>query len=65
MKNAETDIGLATALNEIAGERGYVNTRRLGRWIERHQDRIVEGISFEKTGIRTDGVLHWRIKVWG
>ena len=48
---AKTDEGLATALNEIAGEHGYVNTRRLGRWIERHRDQIVEGISFEKIEI--------------
>ena len=62
-KVAETDEGLATALNEIAGEHGYVNTRRLGRWIERHRDRIVEGISFEKTKTRTHSLTHWRIKV--
>ena len=63
-QDAETDIELATALNEIAGERGYVNTRRLGRWIERYRDRIVEGISFEKAEIRTNSLTHWRIKVW-
>ena len=61
-KVAETDEGLAIALNEIAGKHGYVNTRRLGRWIERHRDQIVEGISFEKTKIRTGGGIHWRIK---
>ena len=50
-KVAETNEGLATALNEIVGEHGYVNIRRLGRWIEQHRDRIVEGISFEKAEI--------------
>ena len=54
-KVAKTDEGLATALDEIAGEHGYVNNRRLGRWIERHRDRIVEGISFEKAEIQTNG----------
>ena len=61
-KVAETDEGLATALDEIAGEHGYVNTMRLGRWIERYRDRIIKGISFEKTQIRTNGGIHWRIK---
>jgi len=63
VKKAEIDEGLATALDEIAGEHGYVNSRRLGRWIERHRDRIVEGMCFEKTKIRTHGGIHWRIKV--
>ena len=48
---AKTDEGLATALNKIAGEHGYINTMRLGRWIERYRDQIVEGISFEKAEI--------------
>ncbi|MBE0584063.1 MAG: hypothetical protein IH612_09935, partial [Desulfofustis sp.] len=33
-------------LNEIAGERGVINRRRLGRWIKRHADRIVDGRRF-------------------
>ena len=62
-KAAKIDEGLATALNEIAGEHGYVNIRWLGRWIERHRDRIVKGISFEKAEIRTNSGIHWR-KRW-
>ena len=59
-KAAETDEGLATALNEIAGEHGYVNSRRLGRWIKRYRDRIVKEISFKKAKMRTNGGIHWR-----
>ncbi|SPF42631.1 conserved hypothetical protein [Syntrophobacter sp. SbD1] len=35
-------------LDEIAGERGKINSRRLGRWVERHVGRIVDGRWFAK-----------------
>jgi hypothetical protein len=39
---------LHEVLSEIAEERGEINRRRLGKWIARHQGRIVDGLRFEK-----------------
>jgi hypothetical protein len=43
---------LRDALLEIAEVRGEIDRRRLGRWIARHQGRIVSNLRFE----RADGV---------
>ena len=53
---------LFDACDEIAGERGNVNPRRLGHWIIKNVDRIIDGKVFQKTDIKTDGVIHWRVK---
>lgn len=37
---------LRESLWEVAEERGNINRRRLGRWIARHQGRIVDGKRF-------------------
>lgn len=37
---------LRECLLEVAEERGEINRRRLGRWIARHQGRIVDGLRF-------------------
>lgn len=37
---------LRESLLEVAEERGEINRRRLGRWIARHQGRIVDGLRF-------------------
>ena len=39
---------LGEVMREIAEERGEINRRRLGKWIARHQGRIVNGIRFER-----------------
>ncbi|GKT10027.1 hypothetical protein [Desulforhabdus sp. TSK] len=54
----DKDSELWAALDEIAGERGVINPRRFGRWIEKHQGRIVEGLRFSKDGTRQ------KITVW-
>jgi hypothetical protein len=60
---AETNRDLFDACEEIAGEKGYLNARRLGRWIERHRDRIIDGLAFTLQS-RTDGKNHWKVKKW-
>lgn len=55
-----TDKQLAEAVEEIAGQSGYINKRMLGRWIERMAGRIVNGKSFVRVGLRA-GVMHWRV----
>lgn len=52
---------LAETLDEIAGERGTINRRRLGRWIERHAGRIVDGRRIVKAGIYC-GYARWRVE---
>lgn len=52
---------LNDVIHEIAGERGIVNVRRLGRWIERHARRRVEGRWFEPAGKR-QGSMQWRVR---
>jgi hypothetical protein len=51
---------LYDAADEIAGERGRVNPRRLGRWIERMNGRVCGGKKFEIAG-RSGGSNLWRV----
>jgi hypothetical protein len=51
---------LREALLAVAGERGAVNSRRLGRWFAEVAGRIVDGSSFEQCGQR-QGVAVWRL----
>jgi hypothetical protein len=50
---ADDAKNLREALLEIADERGLINRRRLGRWIARHQGRIVDGQRFERASTTT------------
>ena len=52
---------LREVLLEIAEVRGEVNRRRLGRWISRHQGRIVDGLKFEKASGTTSSE-RWYVK---
>jgi hypothetical protein len=53
---------LYDALDEIAGERGQINARRLGRWIEGRKGRIIDGLSFELSDVRMNNVNTWRVR---
>lgn len=57
---AHTDSDLREVIAEIAEERGEVNRRRLGRWIARHQSRIVDGLEFRKEQSSTSAE-RWRV----
>jgi hypothetical protein len=52
IKAAEEDKNgaLYEALDEIAGEHGFINSKRLGKWIKRYRGRIVNGMKFEQAG---------------
>lgn len=56
--NAKT---LRECLLEVAEERGEINRRRLGRWIARHQGRIVDGQRFERAA-GTTSAERWACK---
>jgi hypothetical protein len=52
---------LREALAEVAEERGEINARRAGRWINRHQGRIVDGRRFERASASTSA-QQWVVK---
>ena len=60
IRRADTDDRLGSAVDDIAGQAGRVNSRMLGRWIERMTGRIVAGKLFVRVGLRA-GVLHWAV----
>jgi hypothetical protein len=59
-ENSETE--LFEALDEIGAiERGALNPRRLGRWIEQRAGRVVAGRRFVQDGSRSNALL-WRVE---
>jgi hypothetical protein len=56
--------GLRSALEEIAGERGKINSRMLGRWIESHKDIRCAGFFLNRVGIKQNAVL-WTLERYG
>jgi hypothetical protein len=49
---------LRETLEEIAGEHGKINPRKLGRWIEKQAERRCGGVWVEHAGIR------WKVALW-
>ncbi len=47
------------ALLRIAGERGAINTKRLGRWLLSHEGRIGGGLAIKCCGTTRDGAARW------
>lgn len=62
IRRADTDERLMWALDDVAGQAGKLNSRMLGRWIERMHGRIVSGKLFVRVGLRA-GALHWAVNV--
>lgn len=58
---ADQDGQLHAALYEIGGEGGRLNLRRVGRWIERNRERIVEGMRFKDAGT-VHRAKRWRVE---
>ena len=52
---------LCDILEEIAGERGDINRRKLGWWIKRHNGRIVSGLRFAR-GSGNSSAEMWRVE---
>ena len=55
------DPNMDEILREIAEDKGLINRRRLGRWISRHQGRIVDGLRFERAS-GTTSAERWQSK---
>jgi hypothetical protein len=51
---------LQTAMEAVAGEKGAINARRLGRFIAKHERRIEGGLRFVRDGDQ-DRALFWRV----
>ena len=51
---------LLDALDDIAGERGRLNRRILGRWLERNVDRAIGGFCLRR-GPHRGGRVTWRV----
>ncbi|HEV2610615.1 MAG TPA: hypothetical protein VGU61_10145 [Noviherbaspirillum sp.] len=60
MASPETD-DLRDLLEEIAGERDGINSRRLGRWIKRHAGRIVHDLKLVRAPINQNAES-WRVE---
>ncbi len=53
-------VQLLDVVDEIAGQHGKINSRILGRWIERHAEQRSSGLRFVKAG-KAHGVLRWQV----
>lgn len=53
--------GLRDVLLDIAGERGEINSRKLGWWIRRHSGRIVNGLRFARLN-QNSSAEKWRVE---
>lgn len=58
---SEVAASLREVLLEVAEDRGEINRRRLGRWVARHQGRIVDGQRFERAS-GTTSAERWACK---
>lgn len=52
---------LSEAMRDIAEDRGEINRKRMGRFLSRHQGRIVDGLKFEKAS-GTTSAERWHVK---
>jgi hypothetical protein len=52
---------LREVFNDIAGDRGELNRRRLGWWIKKHSGRIVDGLRIVK-GAGNRSAEQWRVE---
>lgn len=58
---ADLDGPLSSALEEVGGQGSKINTRIVGRWIERHVGRRVGGLWFERGSV-VRGLVTWRTR---
>jgi putative DNA primase/helicase len=53
---------LRDAIFRIAGERGNVNTKRLGRWLMSKEGRIVGNRRISRSGPASGGIVRWVVR---
>jgi hypothetical protein len=54
-------IEIRELLLEVADVRGEISSKRLGKWLSRHQGRIVDGLRFERNS-GTTSAERWQVK---
>lgn len=54
------DPELAEVVRDVSEERGVINRRRLGRWLARHQGRLVDGMKLVRAS-RISGSERWQV----
>lgn len=52
---------LRNALMRIAGEKGQINTRRLGRWFLDKEARVVGKVKLGRLGTASGGLIRWGV----
>lgn len=52
---------LRNALMRIAGEKGHINTRRLGRWFMDKEGRVVGTVKLGRLGTASGGLIRWGV----
>jgi len=60
--NGDKDAELRDVLDEIAGERGVINSRKVGWWMRRHVGRIVDGRRIVRAAGNASSE-RWRVEV--
>jgi hypothetical protein len=53
---------LRELLLRLFGERGAINTKRLGKWLHARERRIVDGRRFVRRGAASGGVIRWAVE---
>jgi len=61
MHNSIVHSDLHAAADEIAGDTRGINPRRMGRWLEKNRDRIVDGMRFSLAGEKRHA-KQWRLR---
>lgn len=60
--NGDKDTDLRDVMEEIAGERGVINSRKVGWWMRRHVGRIVDGRRIVRAAGNASSE-RWRVEV--
>jgi hypothetical protein len=58
----QADETLLNVLKEIAGDKGGVNNKALGKWLTKHRERIVGGLRLMSAERGHGGHRKWRVR---
>lgn len=64
-KRCAAGYELGPVLEDIAGERGDINRKRLGRWLDTREGRVVNGLALVRDGKNRSGSVMWKLKTQG
>jgi hypothetical protein len=45
----------------VAGEGREINMRKLGKWLSKNEDRVIDRYKIARRDVRTGGVVQWLI----